>query len=64
MAASDSLPAPAHFPTHAGYRTRRSDSTNPQTAGPGRASPVPIATIRTFHALYAGEFFGAAIPGS
>src|SRR4051794_25481316 len=33
----------------------------PQAAGPGRASPVPVATIRTFHALYAGEFLGAAI---
>src|SRR5215218_2219962 len=29
--------------------------------GPGRASPVPAVTIRTFHALYAEEFFGAAI---
>src|SRR5512132_3170806 len=44
----------------AGYRARRSDG-HPQTAGPGRASPVPAATIRTFRALYAGEFFGAAL---
>jgi hypothetical protein len=38
-----------------------SDGSRPQTAGPGRASPVPAATIRTFRALYAGEFFGAAL---
>jgi len=30
-----------------------------QPAGPGRASPVPAATIRTFRAPYAGESFGA-----
>ena len=35
-----------------------------QSAGPGRASPVPAATIRTFRALYAGESFTAALPGS
>ena len=46
-----------------GYKARRSDS-HPQTTGPGRVSPVPAVTIRTFHALYAEEFFGAAIPGS
>jgi hypothetical protein len=34
---------------------------SPQTAGPGRASPVPAATLRAFRAPYAGEFFGAAI---
>ena len=28
-----------------GYKTRRSGSTMPQAAGPGRASPVPAATI-------------------
>src|SRR3954452_24762472 len=28
---------------------------------PGRASPVPAATFCTFHALYAGEFFAAAL---
>src|SRR5205085_57244 len=33
----------------------------PQAAGPGRASPVPAVTIQTFRALYAGEFFGAAL---
>ena len=48
-----------HFPALAGYRTPRSDGS--QTAGPGRASPVPVATIQTFHALYAGEFIGAAL---
>src|SRR5437763_15345796 len=57
-------PGPRPLPDLAGYRTRRSDSTKPQTAGPGRASPVPAATIRTFRALYAGESFGAALPGS
>jgi hypothetical protein len=60
-AASDSLPAPGHFPTHAGYRPRHSDRTIPQAARPGRASPVPAITIRTFRALYAEEFFGAAV---
>jgi hypothetical protein len=35
-----------------------------RVVGPGRASPVPAVTIRTFHALYAEEFIGAAIPGS
>jgi hypothetical protein len=28
---------------------------------PGRASPVPAVTFCTFHALYAGEFFAAAL---
>jgi hypothetical protein len=46
-----------------GYRSPRSNSTT-QSAGPGRASPVPAATIRTFRALYAGESFTAAPPGS
>ena len=46
-----------------GYRSHRSDRTA-QSAGPGRASPVPAATIRTFRALYAGESFTAALPGS
>ena len=32
-----------------------------RATGPGRASPVPAITIRTFHAPYAGEFFGAVI---
>jgi hypothetical protein len=30
------------------------------SAGPKRASPVPAVTFHTFHALYAGEFLGAA----
>ena len=38
-----------------------SGSTCPQAAGPGRASPVPAATIRTFRAPYAEEFLAAAI---
>src|ERR1700750_296456 len=53
-----------HFPVPAGYRTPRSSSTNPQAAGPGRASPVPAATLDTFRAPYAGEFLTAALPGS
>src|SRR6201989_35114 len=53
-----------HFPVPAGYRTPRSGSTNPQAAGPGRASPVPAATLDTFRAPYAGEFLTAALPGS
>ena len=46
-----------------GYRTQCSGGP-PQTAGPGRASPVPVATFSTFHAPYAGRSFGAALPGS
>ena len=37
---------------------------NPQVTGPGRASPVPAATIGTFRAPYAGESLTAAHPGS
>jgi len=33
----------------------------PQSAGPGRAAPVPAATIDTFRAPYAGESITAAI---
>src|SRR3954447_5748692 len=44
-----------------GYRTPHSDRHTAAPVGPGRASPVPAATIRTFHALYAGKSFGAAI---
>jgi hypothetical protein len=54
-------PGTQPLPGIAGYRPRRSDRSTPQAAGPGRASPVPAVTIRTFHALYAEEFFGAAI---
>ncbi|MFQ5947072.1 MAG: hypothetical protein ACE5NC_12640, partial [Anaerolineae bacterium] len=32
-----------------------------QAAGPGRASPVPAIPFHAFHALYAGEFLGAAV---
>jgi len=35
-----------------------------QATGPGRASPVPVVTIWTFHAPYAGGFLAAAVPGS
>src|SRR5512133_3121928 len=38
-----------------------SGSTTPQPAGPGRASPVPAVTIRTFRTPYAGESLAAAI---
>ena len=38
--------------------------TLPQVTGPGRASPVPAATLDTFRAPYAGEFLTAALPGS
>ncbi len=58
-AASDALPARRPFPG-----LRLSDDAAPArtaAAGPGRASPVPAATFRTFRALYAGEFLGAAI---
>ncbi len=57
-------PTPTRLPSTSrlltGYRTgtlRRS----PQTTGPGRVSQVPVATISTFHAHYAGESLGAAI---
>src|SRR3954447_16182196 len=35
-----------------------------RTTGPGRASQVPVITVRTFRAPYAGESIGAANPGS
>jgi hypothetical protein len=63
-AASDAHPARHPLPGITGYRTRRSNGKLPQAAGPGRASPVPAATFRTFHAPYAGRFLGAAHPGS
>jgi hypothetical protein len=34
---------------------------SPQVIGPGRASPVPAVTMRTFRAPYAGEFLAAAL---
>src|SRR6266487_111277 len=43
---------------------RHAPATLPQVTGPGRASPVPAATIDTFRAPYAGEFLTAALPGS
>ena len=46
---------PFPFPAQTGYRTGRSGS-NSQATGPGRASPVPAATISTFRAPYAGRF--------
>jgi hypothetical protein len=41
-----------------------SGSSTPQPAGPGRASPVPAVTIRTFRTPYAEESLAAAHPGS
>jgi len=57
-AASDAHPARHPFPGlpvigHA------APATHPQVTGPGRASPVPAATVDTFRAPYAGESFGA-----
>jgi hypothetical protein len=43
---------------------RHAPATVPQVTGPGRASPVPAATIDTFRAPYAGEFLTAALPGT
>ena len=63
-AASDAHPASDPLPGFTGYRTPRSSSGNPQAAGPGRASPVPAATVDTFRAPYAGESLTAALPGS
>jgi hypothetical protein len=63
-AASDAHPASNPLPGVTGYKTPRSSSRNPQAAGPGRASPVPAATLDAFRAPYAGESFTAALPGS
>jgi hypothetical protein len=66
MAASDSLPADNSFPRTTGYRasplpiimfTTTTDMNTAQMIGLGRVSPVPVATIDTFHVPYAGEFF-------
>jgi hypothetical protein len=58
-AASDAHPARLPFP---GLRLSAGDAPALSAATrPGRASPVPIATFRAFHAPCAGEFFGAAI---
>lgn len=60
-AASDAHPARPPFP---GLRLSAGDPPALSAAtGPGRASPVPIATFRAFHTPCAGEFFGAAIQG-
>jgi hypothetical protein len=60
MAASDSLPARHPLPGSSPVIGRDAPTIVPQTTGPGRASPVPAATIRTFRALYAGESLEAA----
>src|SRR5690606_31871399 len=56
-------PGTRPLPGFTGYRARRSGNTYPQAAGPGRASPVPAATIDAFRAPYAGESLAAALPG-
>jgi len=40
---------------------RHAPVTLPQATGPGRASPVPAATLDTFRAPYAGESLTAAL---
>src|SRR5215218_4813103 len=59
-AASDAHPAPTHFPVLP-VIGRDAPTTSTQAAGPGRASPVPAATLRAFRAPYAGKSLGAAI---
>src|SRR5690349_4851688 len=54
-------PSTSRFPPVIG---RRAPVTTPQVTGPGRASPVPAATLDTFRAPYAGESLTAALPGS
>jgi hypothetical protein len=53
----------AHFPDRPVIR-RAAPTTTTADRRPGRASPVPAATVQTFHAPYAGRFFRAALPGS
>jgi hypothetical protein len=55
-AASDAHPARAHFPRSPVIG--RDAPTAPQTAGPGRASPVPAVTLRPFHAPTPGSSSG------
>ena len=62
-AASDAHPASTHFPRSSVIGHPASSGTCAQAAGPGRASPVPAVTIRTFRAPYAGEFFTLRFPG-
>ena len=62
-AASDAHQASDPLPGVTGYRTPRSGDT-PQVTGPGRASPVPAATIDAFRAPYAAESLTAALPRS
>src|ERR1035438_513865 len=49
-----------HFP-RSPVIGRHAPAALPQSAGPGRASPVPAATIDTFRAPYAGESLTAAL---
>src|SRR6266487_476462 len=50
-----------HFPGSPVIGRHAPAATNPQATGPGRASPVPAATLDTFRAPYAGESLTAAI---
>lgn len=60
MAASDALPAHCPLPGSSPVIGQCFSGGFPQTARPGRTSPVPAIAFRTFRALYAGRFFGAA----
>jgi hypothetical protein len=64
MAASDAPPGSP--PTSRSFAVigRDAPTTLPQPPGQGGPPQVPIVTVQTFRALYAGEFFGAANPGS
>ena len=57
-------PGSSPLPGWPGYKTPRSGDTIRRSPGPGRASPVPAATMDTFRAPYSGESFTAALPGS
>ena len=63
-----SLLSPPPTPTRLDATSRstviRTDCSWAAGPGPGRASPVPATTFRTFHVHYAGGFIGAALPGS
>ena len=60
-AASDAHPAGRPLPGSSPVIGLHPPTDAAAPVGPGRASPVPAATIRTFHALYAGKFLGAAL---
>ncbi len=60
-AASDARPAHRPLPGSSPVIGQRLSPATAQFAGPGWASPVPAVPFHTFHALYAGEFLGAAV---